>query len=52
MTFARLSLMESDGLNPKATNERCHGIIQFCDGPARGAATVGFARPSPRPFWA
>jgi len=41
--FARLSLMESDGLNPKATNERCHGIIQFCDGPARGAATVGFA---------
>jgi hypothetical protein len=42
--FARLSLMESDGLNPKATNERCHGIIQFCDGPARGAATVGFAK--------
>jgi len=41
--FARLSLMESDGLNPKATNERCHGISQFCDGPARGAATVGFA---------
>jgi hypothetical protein len=41
--FARLSLMESDGLNPKATNERCHGIIQFCDGPARGAATVGYA---------
>ena len=41
--FARLSLMESDGLNPKATNQRCHGIIQFCDGPARGAATVGFA---------
>ncbi len=42
--FARLSLMESDGLNPKASNQRCHGIIQFCDGPNRGAATVGFAQ--------
>jgi len=41
--FARISLMESDGLNPKATNQRCHGIIQFCDGPARGAASVGMA---------
>ncbi len=41
--FARLTLMESDGMNPKATNARCHGIIQFCDGPDRGAATVGFA---------
>jgi hypothetical protein len=41
--FARISLMESDGLNPKATNQRCHGIIQFCDGPARGAAAVGMA---------
>ncbi|CAN1553268.1 LysM domain [Burkholderiaceae bacterium] len=40
--FARLSLMESDGLNPKATNNRCHGIIQFCDGPDRGAASAGF----------
>ena len=41
--FARLTLMESDGMNPKATNNRCHGIIQFCDGPARGAASAGFA---------
>jgi len=41
--FARLSLMESDGLNPKASNSRCFGIIQFCDGPDRGAASVGYA---------
>jgi hypothetical protein len=41
--FARLTLMESDGMNPKATNNRCHGIIQFCDGPDRGAAAAGFA---------
>ena len=40
--FARLTLMESDGMNPKATNNRCHGIIQFCDGPERGAASAGF----------
>jgi hypothetical protein len=40
--FARLSLMESGGLNPQATNGHCHGIIQFCDGPNRGAASVGF----------
>lgn len=40
--FARLTLMESDGMNPQATNTRCHGIIQFCDGPDRGAAEVGF----------
>jgi len=40
--FARLTLMESDGMNPKATNNRCHGIIQFCDGPDRGAARAGF----------
>jgi hypothetical protein len=40
--FARLTLMESDGMNPKASNNRCHGIIQFCDGPDRGAASVGF----------
>jgi hypothetical protein len=40
--FARLSLMESGGMNPKASNGHCHGIIQFCDGPARGAAAVGF----------
>ena len=42
--FARLTLMESDGMNPQATNARCHGIIQFCDGPARGAAEVGFGQ--------
>ena len=41
--FARLSLMESDGLNPKANNGKCFGIIQFCDGPDRGAASVGYA---------
>jgi LysM domain len=41
--FARLTLMESDGMNPKATNNRCHGIIQFCDGPDRGAASAGHA---------
>ncbi len=39
--FARLSLMESGGMNPQATNGNCHGIIQFCDGPNRGAASVG-----------
>jgi hypothetical protein len=41
--FARLTLMESDGMNPRASNERCHGIIQFCDGNDRGAATAGYA---------
>ena len=41
--FARLSLMES-GMNPTASNGSCHGIIQFCDGPGRGAAAVGFGR--------
>lgn len=41
--FARLTLMESGGMNPTATNGRCHGIIQFCDGPQRGAAAVGLA---------
>ena len=40
--FARLSLMESGGMNPQASNGNCHGIIQFCDGPNRGAASVGF----------
>ncbi len=39
--FARMTLMESDGMNPKASNNRCHGIIQFCDGPDRGAASAG-----------
>jgi hypothetical protein len=44
--FARLSLMES-GMNPQASNGHCHGIIQFCDGPNRGAASVGY-RNNPR----
>lgn len=39
--FARMVLMESDGLNPKASNGRCHGIIQFCEGHSRGADSVG-----------
>jgi hypothetical protein len=42
--FARVSLMESGGMNPLASNGHCHGVIQFCDGPARGAAAVGFPR--------
>ncbi len=42
--FARMTLMESDGMNPKASNSRCHGIIQFCDGPDRGAASAGFGQ--------
>ena len=42
--FARLTLMESDGMNPQASNGSCHGIIQFCDGDDRGAASVGFAQ--------
>ena len=41
--FARMTLMESDGMNPRASNQRCHGIIQFCDGSDRGAASAGFA---------
>ncbi len=40
--FARVALIESDGFNPKATNGNCHGVIQFCDGPDRGATSVGF----------
>ena len=41
--FARMTLMESDGMNPRASNQRCHGIIQFCDGSDRGAASAGYA---------
>ena len=41
--FAHVAMMESDGLNPKATNGQCHGIIQFCEGPDRGAASVNKA---------
>lgn len=40
--LAIVTLMESDGMNPRATNGRCHGLIQFCEGPNRGAASVGF----------
>ncbi len=39
--FATVALMESDGFNPRASNGRCHGIIQFCEGSGRGAASVG-----------
>ena len=39
--FARMTLMESNGMNPKATNGFCHGIIQFCSG--TGAKGVGYA---------
>lgn len=41
--FARITLMESDGMNPRATNGNCHGIIQFCEGANRGAASVDMA---------
>jgi hypothetical protein len=40
--FAKLTLMESDGMNPRASNGNCHGIIQFCDGTNRGAASAGY----------
>ena len=42
--FARTALMESDGLNPRASNGSCHGIIQFCSGGNRGAASAGYAK--------
>ncbi len=42
--FAKTVLMESDGLNPRATNGNCHGIIQFCSGPDRGAASAGYGQ--------
>ncbi len=42
--LAMVTLMESDGMNPRATNGRCHGLIQFCDGPNRGAAAVGYGK--------
>lgn len=41
--FARITLMESDGMNPRASNGNCHGIIQFCEGTNRGAASVDLA---------
>jgi hypothetical protein len=42
--FARVGLIESDGFNPRASNGNCHGVIQFCDGPDRGAASVGYGK--------
>ena len=42
--LAIVTLIESDGMNPRSTNNRCHGIIQFCDGPDRGAASAGFGQ--------
>lgn len=39
--FAIFSMMETDGLDPKAWNGNCAGIIQFCGG--TGAATVGYS---------
>ncbi len=42
--FAQMTLMESDGMNPKATNGSCHGIIQFCAGGNRGAASAGYGK--------
>lgn len=42
--FARMTLMESDGLNPRASNGSCHGIIQFCAGGNRGAASAGYGQ--------
>lgn len=41
--LATVMLMESDGMNPKANNGRCYGVIQFCEGPNKGAASVGYA---------
>ena len=41
--FAKVVLMESDGFNPRASNGSCHGIIQFCDGKDRGAASIGLS---------
>tara|TARA_S200000501_G_C20709244_1_gene693210 strand:- start:303 stop:1043 length:741 start_codon:yes stop_codon:yes gene_type:complete len=42
--FARTTLMESDGMNPKASNGFCHGIIQLCAGGNRGASNTIFAK--------
>ena len=39
--FARVVLLESDGFNPRASNGRCFGILQFCEGEGRGADSVG-----------
>ncbi len=39
--LAQVALMESDGFNPRASNGRCFGILQFCEGEGRGADSVG-----------
>jgi hypothetical protein len=39
--LAEVALMESDGFNPRASNGRCFGILQFCEGEGRGADSVG-----------
>lgn len=39
--FAQVALMESDGFNPRASNGRCFGVLQFCEGEGRGAESVG-----------
>jgi LysM repeat protein len=41
--LATVMLMESDGMNPQASNGRCYGLIQFCEGANKGAASVGYA---------
>jgi len=41
--LATVMLMESDGMNPQASNGRCFGVIQFCEGANKGAASVGYA---------
>jgi LysM repeat protein len=41
--LATVMLMESDGMNPQASNGRCYGVIQFCEGNNKGAASVGYA---------
>jgi hypothetical protein len=40
--LARVALVESDGFDPGASNGRCFGVIQFCEGTGRGADSVGY----------
>ena len=40
--LARVALLESDGFDPGASNGRCFGVIQFCEGTGRGADSVGY----------
>lgn len=39
--FAMFTFIESDGMDPKAWNGSCAGIIQFCQ--SQGALTVGYS---------